>query len=213
LPPKEKIIIISDYREKEVSEILKSFDVKVNEMNLMVGDFICSERVAVERKSHSDFIGSIIDGRIFDQAKLLKENFESPIIIIEGSSNREINENALKAALSSLIIDFGISVVNTRNTKDTARMIYWLAKKEQEENKFFPSFKVGKKPQDLKTIQEFVLSSFPGISYVLAKRLLKNFKSIKKIINANENDLQKVRGIGKKLAKKIKDFVEVEYKE
>jgi Fanconi anemia group M protein len=208
---KEKVVIVADYREKEIIEYLKKFGAKINEMNLVVGDFVCSEGIAIERKTHSDFISSIIDGRIFEQAKALKEIFKRPIIIIEGYSIREINENALKGAIASLLVDFGISVLSTRNSLDTARTIYWIAKKEQSEGKKEITIKVGKKPKDIKRMQEQIVASLPGISTVFSKRLLEHFGSVEKIFTANEKELQKVKGIGKKLAFKIRKILTEKY--
>jgi len=207
-----KVVVIADYREKEVIQHLKSLGAIVNEMSLEVGDFVCSEgRIAVERKTHSDFVSSIIDGRIFEQAKLLKENFERPVILIEGYSNREIGENALKAALASMIVDFGISLISTRNPYDTARTIYWIAKKEQEENRKEVGFKVKKKPKELKLLQERIVASIPGVSSVLSKRLLECFGSVEKVFSANEEELKKVKGIGEKLASKIRKVLTEKY--
>ncbi len=207
-----KIVVIADYREKDVIQCLNSMNVVVNEMKLEVGDFICSEkRIAIERKTHSDFVSSIIDGRIFEQAKLLKENFERPLILIEGYSNRKISENALKAAIATLIVDFGISLISTRNPYDTARSIYWIAKKEQEENKKEVGFKVKKKPKDLKLLQERIVASIPGVSSILSKRLLQHFGSVEKVFNAKEEDLRKVKGIGEKLASKIRKVLTEKY--
>ncbi|MEM5879670.1 MAG: ERCC4 domain-containing protein [Candidatus Aenigmatarchaeota archaeon] len=207
----EKVMVICDYREKEVSGALKKIGLIVNEMALECGDFICSKRVAIERKSYDDFISSIVDGRIFEQASELKKNFEKPIILIEGYSTREINENSLKAAIASLLIDFGISLISTRNQLDTAKTIYWIAKKEQEEKKFALAFKIGKKPEDGKKIKEFIVSSIPGISTVLSKRLLEKFGSVEKVFSASEEELKSVKGIGKKLAKKIKKILSEKY--
>ena len=211
LKSKEKVLVVCDYREKEVIENLKKIGAFVDEMNLEVGDFVCSKRVVIERKEHSDFISSIIDGRIFDQAKALKENFEKPIILIEGYSNREINENALKAALASLIVDYGISLISTKNATDTAKTIYWIARKEQEDEKQGVAFKVGKKPQDEKKMKEFIVSSIPGISTVLSKRLLEKFGSVEKVFTASEKELKSVKGIGEKLAKRIKKILSEKY--
>ena len=211
LKPKEKILIVCDYREKEVIEELKKLGALINVQSLEIGDFILSEKVCVEKKTHSDFISSIIDGRIFEQASLLRKNFEKPIILIEGYSNREVNENALKGALASLLIDFGISILMTRNPLDTAKTIFWIAKKEQIECKKEIGIKVGKKPKDIKKIQEFIICSFPGISKVLGKRLLENFGSLEKIFNASENELAKVKGISKNLAKKIRKILSSKY--
>jgi len=206
-----KVAIVCDYREREVIELLKKLGATINETNLVDGDFVCSERIAIERKTHSDFISSIIDGRIFEQSKNLKESFERPIIIIEGYSNREINENALKAAVASLVIDFGMSLINTRNESDTAKTIYWIAKKEQEEGKRAVAFKVGKKPFDSKMVKEFIASGIPGVSNVLSKRLLKKFGSLEKLFSATEEELKSVEGIGEKLAKKIKKISSEKY--
>lgn len=212
LKPEKKVVIISDYREKEISNFLEKFGSTVNRMNLEIGDYLCSERVCIERKEANDFVSSIIDGRVFEQVKSLRENFEKPIIIVEGSSNRQINENALKGAIASLIIDFDVSIINTKNPYDTAKTIYWIAKKEQEENKHLISFRVGKKPKEIKRLQEEIVSSLPNVSNVLSKRLLQHFGSIEKVFTASENDLQKVKGIGKKLSKKIKKILTEKYR-
>ncbi len=213
LRPAGKIVIISDYREREVIEHLKKMDVIVNEMGLEVGDFILSDnRVVIERKAHSDFISSIIDGRMFEQAKLLKENFNKPIIIIEGYSDRQVNENALKAAIASLLIDFNVSLLNTRNQADTAKTIYWIAKKEQEESKHSISFKVGKKPKGMKELQEMIVSSLPGISTVISRRLLEHFGTVEKLFTADENELEEVKGIGKKLSNRIRKILIEKYR-
>ena len=212
LKPSNKVVVIADYREKEVIENLKILGASVNEMNLKIGDFVCSEDgVVIERKTHSDFVSSIIDGRMFEQLRYLKENYEKPVIIVEGFSNREINESALKATIASLITKFNVSFVNTKNPLDTAKMIYWLAKKEQEDTNKILGFKQGKKPKEMKLLQEFILSSIPGISNVLAKRLLENFGSIEKVFNAPEMELSKIKGIGKKLANKVKKLLSNKY--
>lgn len=209
----DKVVIIADYREKEIIENLKSLGANVNEMNLKVGDFVCSgDGVVIERKTHSDFVSSITDGRMFEQLQHLKENYEKPIIIVEGFSDREINENALKATIASLITKFNVSFINTKNSLDTAKMVYWLAKKEQEDVHKVLGFKQGKKPKETKLLQEYVLSSIPGISKVLATRLLEKFGSIEQVVNAQEMELSKVKGVGKNLAGKVKKLLTNKYR-
>ncbi|MBI2544998.1 MAG: hypothetical protein HYW22_00135 [Candidatus Aenigmarchaeota archaeon] len=210
--PKNKTVIIADYREPEVIEHLKKLGAHVNEQNLKVGDFVCSgDGIVIERKTHSDFVSSIVDGRIFDQIRYMKENYQRPVIIIEGHSNREINENALFATVASLVTKYNASLINTKNSHDTAKMILWLAKKEQEDGKADLGFKQGKKSKDVKKLQEFILSSVPGISNVLAKRLLEHFGNVENVLKANEMELSKVKGMGKVLPKKIKKLVSTKY--
>ena len=207
-----KIVIFADYREKETIEHLKKMDIILTETNLEVGDFVLSDsRVVIERKTHSDFVSSIIDGRLFEQAKTMKDNFSNPVIIIEGSSNRYINENALRAAIASLITKFNISLLNTKNSFDTAKTIYWVAKKEQEEDKHSVSIKVGKKPKETHKLQEQIVSSLPNINSVISKRLLEHFGTVEKVFSADEKELRKVKGVGKKLANRIRKILSEKY--
>lgn len=205
------VTVLVDYRERKVAELLRKLGLKVNEVRLDLGDYVCSSRVVVERKEKSDFVSSIIDGRIFRQAKLLRQNFERPIIVVEGYSNREIEENALKAAVATLLTRYNLALVSTKNMADTARLIYWLAKKEQEEGGYELAFKVGKKSRQTKEFQEQIVATLPGVSKVLSHRLLGKFKTVERVFCASETELKKVRGIGEKLAKKIKKILTTTY--
>jgi len=212
----DKIYIIVDFREENssVTDNLREMGVSVKPLSLQVGDYICSERVCVERKSGEDFISSIIDGRIFKQAGELKDNFSKPIFLIEGNYLLErINENAVKSALSSIILDYDIPVIMTKTEEESARFIYWLAKREQLISKKDLGIKGKKKPKGLKELQEYFISSLPGVSVVLSKRILKEFKTIKKFANATESELSKLQGIGKVLAKRLHNLMNEEWRE
>jgi len=56
-----------------------------------------------------------------------------------------------------------------------------------------------------------ILEGFPGIGPSTAKALLKKFKTIKAIINANEKDLVKARLNKNKIAA-MKKIIETKYK-
>jgi Fanconi anemia group M protein len=201
-----KIFVIADDREKNsnVSFYLKEFGAVVSFKRIEIGDYIISENVCIERKSSSDFVSSIIDGRIFNQAEEMKRNFDKAVIIVEGRNNDgRITENAYKGAIASLIMNYDAVVVNVENEKETARMIYFLAKKEQEEFERSVAIKGKKKPKDIKEMQQFFLSSLPGVSSVIAKRMLQNFGSVKDIVNAGEKEIESIKGLRKKEAKRI----------
>jgi ERCC4-type nuclease len=209
--PIDKVTLICDYREKEVIEHLKRSGAEVLEKGLDIGDFICSNRVCVERKSHSDFVSSIIDGRIFEQAQNMRDNFEKPVVVIEGSSDRQISENALKGAVASLLLDFGVSLVNTKNPCDTAKTLFWMARREQTDMRGIIKSNTAKKPKDVKRLQEFIVSSIPGISTTIAKRMLSKFGAVERIFHASEKELMEVDGVGEKLAKKIRNVLTITY--
>ena len=210
LKPAGRILIVADYHEREIISLLKELGAVVKEENLLIGDFIVSRRTSIERKTHSDFIASIIDGRIFEQMENMEKNYEKRIVLIEGYSDRFINENAYKAAVATLVTN-GTTLLSTKSQQDTAKTIFWIAKKEQQENKIPIAIKVGKKPADSKKQKEFLISSIPGISSILAQRLLKQFGTIEKIFAANEEELKKVKGIREKTAKSIRKLITSKY--
>lgn len=211
-----KITVFADYREKNnsvVKELLEmNVDIKLD--SLQHADYILSSRVGVELKHPDDFVNSIIDGRLLEQLRELKKNFERPLIIIEGERDlygiRQIHPNAIRGMLATIAVSYGIPIIQTKDNKDTAELICAIAKREQvEKSSFSPHFE--KKTATLKDNQEYVVSSFPNVGINLARELLKNFKNIKNIVNASEDDLKNVSGIGEKNAKAIKDVSEKEY--
>jgi len=87
--PSATLEIIVDQRERSsdvVKYLIRDPDVRVVLHTLPVGDYLISDRVVVERKSFPDLVESIIDGRLFSQAKELAEHFARPIIVVEGGS-------------------------------------------------------------------------------------------------------------------------------
>ncbi len=85
--PKEQVVaILADHREKDnrvVKELIE-LGVKVNTAQLHSADYIVSGRVGVELKKVPDFVASLIDGRVLEQVRDLKKNFEKTILIIDG---------------------------------------------------------------------------------------------------------------------------------
>jgi len=218
-PVKNKIKIFADYREKG-SGIIKELidlDVELKLEQLNAADYILSSRCGVEFKTVEDFANSIIDGRLLEQLKNLKNNFERPIVIVEGEqdlySARNIHPNAIRGMLATVTISYGIPILFTRNSKETASLISIIAKREQEESGKEFSMHADKKPLSLKEQQEYVVSSLPNVGPGLAKPLLRKFKTIKKMVNAKEEQLQKVDKIGEKKAKKIREVLDKEYLE
>src|SRR3989344_3268201 len=187
----EKVIIFADYREKGsgvIKELAES-NVTLNLERLEYADYVLSSRCGVEIKTVEDFVDSIIDGRLLQQIKNLKNNFERPIIIIEGQrdiySVRNIHHNAILGMMATIAVSYGIPIVQTRNFKETAGLLQIIARREQDETGRDFNLHADRKPATIKEQQENVVSSFPGINLTLAKPLLRKFKTIKNIVNAN----------------------------
>ena len=215
----KKTTIFADHREKGnyVIKELLNLNIAVDLQQLEVGDYLLSSRCAVEYKTVPDFVTSLIDGRLLQQAKELKKQYSRPLYIIEGMEDmysvRNIHPNAIRGMLAALTVDFGIPVLQTKTSKETAALLATIAKREQEfENRSF-SLHGDRKPISIKDQQEYVITAFPSIGSSVAKPLLKEFKTIKNFVNATEEELKKVPLIGEKKAKQIKEVIDTEWKE
>jgi len=60
--------------------------------------------------------------------------------------------------------------------------------------------------------QRFVTEGLPGVSAVLAKRLLEHFGTVERVMSASERELREVRGIGKEKAREIRKVLGSRYK-
>ena len=211
----EKVIIYADNREanSRILDILKN-RCDLREKQLPVADYLLSKRVAVERKTCGDFISSIIDGRLFRQLNELKENFRMPLMILEGNPlaiERKIHPNAIRGALASINLDYGIPVIKTENNLDTAEMLLAIAKREQLEKKKNISLRGAKKAKSTNHRQEFILAGLPQISTQTARKLLKHFGTLENIFMATEEELTGIEGIGPKTAKMIRTLLTKKY--
>ena len=80
--------IVADEREKKsgIPSLLKGIGINLEIKTLSIGDYIVAPETIVERKSISDLVSSVFDGRLFDQCNRMRENFQFPIIIIDRKS-------------------------------------------------------------------------------------------------------------------------------
>lgn len=215
-PKKEELpVVFADTREgnSKVIRHLSEMEIDVKVQAMAVGDYQVSDEVVIERKTAKDFVDSIVDKRLFKQARSLMEEFKRPLIILEGDDlyNGMINPNAIRGSIASVALDFGISIIPTRNAQDTAAMIKRIAIREQSGEKTPIQIRTDKKPVNLWEQQLFIIESLPNIGPVNAKNLLEYFGTVANIINASESQLQEVEGIGKKTAANIRKVVDSKY--
>ena len=214
-PQNQELVVYVDTREgnSKVIRALDTIGVKVKVNTMAVADYQVSEEVAIERKTAKDFVDSIVDKRLFKQARMMMEEFKKPIMILEGNDfySGFINPNAIRGAMTSIALDYGISIIPTRTEEDTAAMIKRIAIREQKGEKRSIQIRTERKPQNLWEQQLFIIESLPNIGPVHAKRLLEHFGSVKAVLEADEKKLQEVEGIGKKTAKNIREVVEGKY--
>ena len=211
-----KPFIIIDSRESSsrLPKLLKDLGADIKSRKIEVGDYAISDRIIIEYKRYSDFIKSIIDGRLFrspspdQESQLVKLASQPyPLLIIENDSKTEIANlqlNSIMGAFSSILLDFNIPLVVTQNEKESASLIFQLAKREQVRDSSKPQIPIyTTKEHNIETIQLFMLAAIPGINLTKARHLLDAYESLEKIMKADIDDLTAVPSIGTKLAKRI----------
>lgn len=184
--------IIADNREKNslvISELI-NLNNKVEFEQLNIGDYLVGD-IAIERKTKSDLISSIIDKRIFSQLENLKKYANCVLMLEDNSQVNNFSDNAFKGFMLSIAIKFKVPIIYSKNEKDTAKYISILAnKKSKKENPLRPN----KRIISDKEIAQFILEGFPNIGPAKSKELIKKFKTLKNIANAELKDLRKVLG-------------------
>jgi Fanconi anemia group M protein len=212
-----EIRIIIDVRESnsKIAKHLSEEQIEVQLEQLSVADYIVSSRVGIERKDVADFSQSIIDGRLFPQLIALKRSYQKPVLMLEGETlygHRALNPEALRGAIASIILNLEIDVIWTRSTRDSARFLKTLARREQKAKNREPIIRSEKAPVETTELQEYIVAGFPNINRVLAQRILQEFGSLEAFFLASEKDLRKVKGIGAKIAADIKLLLKKKYK-
>jgi len=198
--PSKKSLVISDYREKNslVPSELVHLGLDVEFKNLKIADYLI-KGVAIERKTVSDFISSMINKRLLRQLEELGQ-YPNKLLIIEGIDEQELytdsedrtgmHPNAIRGFLLSILLKYKIPLIFTKNYEDTAKFISVLAKRK---SKKLP-LNINKKSLNKKERLQFILEGFPGIGPKIAKKLLEKFKTLKNIINAPEEELKEILG-------------------
>ena len=218
-------LICADDRELNSSVVarLKSLGADVRIDRLVTGDFRIGERILVERKTVRDFVDSLVDGRLLEQASRLVGAAPRSLLLIEGEglfeSNR-VHPHALMGALTTLALDFGIPIVTTKDGAETARFLTVASRREESMlDGLTPQARdrleagkpeiwmdpvtqaaagareLRKSPNQEKFTAMSLLIAIPSVDQDLANRLLKRYGTIAALIWADEDDLRQVEGI------------------
>ncbi|MBN1923851.1 MAG: hypothetical protein JW791_03780 [Nanoarchaeota archaeon] len=207
------IVDTREFKSRVVKELFNN-DVEMQALQLQVGDYLIGEDLCVERKSVNDFVDSLIDKRLFEQLSRMKSEYRKPLLIVEGGesvySARKVHPNAIKGLIISIIVDYGIPILFSRDEADTAGFLISLVNRSEKKPKPL-SKKV--KSFDLTSVQENIVQAIPGIGVKAGKNLLKHFKKIKILFNAEISDLSEVEGVGRKTAEALHKAANKEYED
>jgi ERCC4-related helicase len=207
--------VLVDPRERDMGKMLEALGLEITLTTLDVGDYVLSDRLAVERKTAEDFVQSIIDPErnLFRQISDLARTYQRPVLILEGRDlyTRQMNPASIRGALASIAVDYGVPIIPTENQEETAAVISLLAKRERREGRE-PKQHGHKTARTLNEQQEYLISAIPSVGPAVARNLLRHFGSVEKVMTASREDLQEVELVGPKIAERIRELVGGEYK-
>ena len=220
------IVCTIDSREKERIPYAKRFFDKYMPITaeLLTGDFMfdnedTDEAVIFEYKTMKDFIGSVSDGRIFEQVKRMNDEFNWHFVVIEGTIEDLQRENKRRMLQKNTGRPFSLAqfygAIARLNTYTTVVQCHNQAQAfsymEKQMLKIFddtPLTKHFKSDADNPALN--FLCCINGINYKTAKLIvdeynIKNLHDL--VVITNAVDFTVIDGIGQKKARLIEEAI------
>lgn len=194
-------------------EDVEGFDIEP----LETGDFIIGECM-FERKTPTDFAGSVKKGRLREQVERMAGSGYSPYVLVEGDmsdfSNLEHSRmpaKSLRGMAASIMARHNIPVVFCSNPENLADIAVRIARKTSEDVST-AHVKKANTVKDVPFIVKFFMN-FDGVGLETAEELAREFDTIQAVLDAEETDFQKIDGIGPKTTEKLMSTLHDEFKD
>ncbi|XP_075623943.1 DNA repair endonuclease XPF isoform X3 [Balearica regulorum gibbericeps] len=224
--------VIVDMREfrSELPSLIHRRGIDIEPVTLEVGDYILTPDICVERKSISDLIGSLNNGRLYTQCISMSRYYKRPILLIEfdpnksfsliprGSLHQEISSNDVTSKLTLLTLHFPkLRILWCPSPHATAELFEELKQNHPQpdaetamavtaDSEILPeSDKYNPGPQDF-------LLKMPGINAKNCRALMNHVKSIAELVTLSKDKLSKILGNAAN-ATQLFDFIHLTYGE
>jgi ERCC4-type nuclease len=174
--------------------------VQIEMTPLHMGDYDVGgdPRRVFERKTGSDFLSSLTQGRLFAQLSALLASDFAPILLLEGDplrvSRSQMRPESIRGALTYITAILHVPILPSSGGEDSAHLLYTAAKQCQI-GYATPGPAVGRRGASLSEQQMQVMLSLPGIGHVTARALCARFRSLHDLLNADAATLASVPGV------------------
>ena len=200
------MVTVDDREPPQLVDELADLGYEVEVKHLTKGDFEGTTTIG-EIKRGNDFFSSIVDRRIFNQAKKMHSTGKERFLIIAG--NLEDERWRLKpviGALLSLVFDYEIGIIPVPNMEATIayaihKIIDRVDGKQRRPISYnrSRSFESGLKVN----VTLEMLRSIPGIGPIIGIEVLKVYPTIEKLTKASVTELAALPKVGKARAETI----------
>ena len=224
--------IVVDMREfrSELPSLIHRRGIDIEPVTLEVGDYILTPEMCVERKSISDLIGSLNNGRLYSQCISMSRYYKRPMLLIEfdptkpfslmsrGAFHQEISSNDVSSKLTLLTLHFPrLRILWCPSPHATAELF-----EELKQNKPQPDATTAMAVSaDSETLpeaekynpgpQDFLLK-MPGINAKNCRSLMNHVKNIAELASLPFDKLASMLG-NTASARQLYDFIHTSYAE
>ncbi|XP_008072788.1 DNA repair endonuclease XPF isoform X3 [Carlito syrichta] len=224
--------IVVDMREfrSELPSLIHRRGIDIEPVTLEVGDYILTPEMCVERKSISDLIGSLNNGRLYSQCISMSRYYKQPVLLIEfdpskpfslmsrGALYQEISSSDISSKLTLLTLHFPrLRVLWCPSPHATAELFEELKQNKPQpdaatalaitaDSENLPeSEKYNPGPQDF-------LLKMPGVNAKNCHSLMNHIKNIAELATLSQDRLTSILGNAAN-AKQLYDFIHTSYAE
>ena len=208
----KQVVITVDMRESRSgipARLALIPGVEVITADLLCADYAISNILGIERKTAQDFIASILDKRLFEQAARLQAEYETGLILIEGdvyATNNNVADVAIDGALSWLALLSGLSVLHVPTISRSAGLIHRLSLHCEHGLGYDTPIRTSK-PKDSSMAAQFLIEGLPGCGATTSLKLLSHFGSPVAVFKATDEELRNVPGLGPKMVSRIREVL------
>jgi ERCC4-type nuclease len=207
-----------DIREQE--KMMKVCEKYFKVAFLNSGD-LTSNIVGFERKG-SDLFPSVFSERIFQQLHELKQNYEYSYLVVDrnyedviiDATLSEISAKNVIATIASFVLN-GFPPLFLGSQMAVADLTAEIMVKagDGKVRDGYQNYQPVRRKATKGERAFIVVSSLPGVSDTIAKRLLEKFGTVERVFGASKKELEEIEGIGKVKASSIFDVIHEEVKE
>jgi Fanconi anemia group M protein len=200
-PPPIHIRIDLQEQRSGIPELLAALpQVEIEIVQLQVGDYDLGGDPCriVERKTATDFLISLQQGRLGTQLGALVESGFAPILLLEGDPlhvrRSNMRPEAIRGMLTYICGTLRMPILPSGGPEDSAHLLFSLARQAQVGVRE-PGPAVGRRGATLAEQQVQVLLALPGVGLATARALCARFGSLQEILTAEPARLATVPGI------------------
>lgn len=210
------LVQISDKEQKRIEpakQYFKELGCTVEVANLQYGDYVFDNKVAFEYKTIADFIASIQDNRVFNEAINQAENFDYHYVLIQGNEHERTKCLSMtKQYIPITIFQYhgSIASINRYSTvlevyspflKEAFYKMYIQAKKDLQNKPIVKKFPKKHKNSAFNWLCYCVYGINSKKAQTICDEL--NLLTLHDLMKLTKEDLTKIEGIGPKTATNI----------